>query len=57
MINVMPVNDLYEHIESTLCPCKPTIELRKDHKEIIIHNSFQDQLIQASANDILKELD
>lgn len=40
MIQVIPNNDLHEHIDSTMCPCKPTINLNKDSEEILIHNSF-----------------
>ena len=40
MISVMPINDTYEHIESTMCLCKPKIIIGKDMEEILVHNSF-----------------
>lgn len=37
--NVLPVNDLKEHIETPYCWCEPLIEY-KDGVKIIIHNSL-----------------
>ena len=44
-IHIIPNNDLHEHIDSSDCPCKPTIEIvgavliythnAYDHREII----------------------
>lgn len=36
-INVMPINDLKEHIESKKCWCNPTIQ---ENGHLIIHNSL-----------------
>ena len=38
-VDVMPVNDLREHIPGTHCPCKPTIEIVGANL-VIIHNSW-----------------
>lgn len=39
MINILPVNDLKEHIESSICECKPRVEF-ENGEMIIIHNSY-----------------
>ena len=53
MINILPVGDLIEHIESHWCWCKPTIT----DDNIIIHNSsdgrefFEGSLRKGQQND------
>jgi hypothetical protein len=39
MINIVPVNDLKEHIDSSVCKCCPTVEF-SNGEMIIIHNSY-----------------
>ena len=39
MINILPVNDLKEHIESSICECNPRVEF-ENGEMIIIHNSY-----------------
>ena len=38
-VDVMPVNDLREHIPGEHCPCKPTVEIVGANL-VIIHNSW-----------------
>lgn len=35
-VHVLPINDLFDHVESVRCPCEP----RQPHDHLIIHNSF-----------------
>lgn len=37
--NILPTNDLKEHIESKHCECKPTVRI-VNKTTIIIHNSY-----------------
>lgn len=52
MINIIPINDLIEHIESSLCWCKPRIL----DDNIILHNSadgrefFEDAKLDEKTN-------
>ena|SRR5690606_23827798 len=39
MINIIPVNDLKEHIENSTCGCNPKVEF-ENGEMIIIHNSY-----------------
>ena len=39
MINIIPLNDLKNHIEDTTCDCCPEVEF-KNGEMIVIHNSF-----------------
>ena len=39
MINILPINDIKEHIESSICECKPRVEF-ENGEMIIIHNSY-----------------
>lgn len=39
MINIIPLNDLKEHIEDNSCHCNPQIEFENDEM-IVIHNSY-----------------
>lgn len=39
MINILPINDLKEHIESSICECNPSVEF-ENGEMIIIHNSY-----------------
>jgi len=38
MINVLPVNDLKEHVENTTCWCNPKVEI-VNGEMLVIHNS------------------
>lgn len=39
MINILPLNDLKKHIESSICECNPRVEF-ENGEMIIIHNSY-----------------
>lgn len=39
MINILPENDIIEHIESSICDCNPRVKF-EDGEMIIIHNSY-----------------
>jgi hypothetical protein len=38
-VHVLPVNDLREHVEGTLCWCRPRVE-EEDGGTVVIHNSM-----------------
>lgn len=38
MINVMPVDDLIEHIEDTTCECGPTVQ-HENGSMIVVHHA------------------
>lgn len=40
MINILPLNDLKEHEESTTCGCNPKIEILENWDIMVIHNSY-----------------
>jgi hypothetical protein len=48
MINVLPVNDLKEHVEATHCWCNPRVEIENDEM-IVIHNSLDKREIVEQA--------
>ena len=39
MYNILPINDLKEHLEDSTCECRPKI-IYENGEMIIIHNSF-----------------
>jgi hypothetical protein len=39
MIHIIPINDLKEHKETTVCKCQPKA-IKENNELIIIHNSF-----------------
>lgn len=39
MYNILPINDLKEHIEDSTCECKPKI-IFENGEMIIVHNSY-----------------
>lgn len=56
-INVIPLNDLFEHIESRTCPCRPTCEEQSNGKWLIIHNSFDGREYWESDGPFEKKID
>jgi hypothetical protein len=41
MIDIVPGNDIKEHIDGSLCLCNPTVENSPEYNEpIVIHNAF-----------------
>lgn len=45
MINVVPLNDIEEHVEDTTCWCVPTIE-ESNGEIIVIHNAFDGRTLK-----------
>lgn len=39
ILHVLPVNDLEEHIDSSICKCEPKV-LNENGNLIIVHNSY-----------------
>jgi len=39
MYNILPINDLKEHIEDSTCECKPKV-IFENGEMIIVHNSY-----------------
>jgi hypothetical protein len=52
MINIIPVNDLEEHEESSTCKCGPKV-LHENGNMIFVHNSFDGREAVERANEIL----
>lgn len=40
MINIIPIDDIKEHIEDSTCQCYPTVEILENGEIMIIHNSY-----------------
>lgn len=40
ILNVIPINDTEEHIDSTTCKCKPRVDILENGDIIIVHNSY-----------------
>ena len=51
-IDVMPIDDLHEHIPGSNCPCKPIIEV-VGAILIITHNSYDHREIVEQAEELL----
>lgn len=54
MTNIIPLNDLKEHIEFPCCDCNPKITV-ENGEEIIIHNSFDRRELIEGALEIINE--
>jgi tRNA1(Val) A37 N6-methylase TrmN6 len=39
MLNIVPINDLEEHEESSTCKCNPKL-IEENGELILVHNSF-----------------
>lgn len=52
MINILPINDIREHIEDSTCPCEPEI-IEESGDIIIVHNSWDGREAVEMANEIL----
>ena len=50
--NILPVNDIEDHIENSTCECCPTVEILENGDLIIIHNSFDGR--ELSKEDLLE---
>lgn len=40
MINIIPIDDIKEHIEDSTCHCFPMVEILENGEIMIIHNSY-----------------
>ncbi len=38
--HILPINDIKEHDENSMCPCHPRVEILNNGNVLIIHNSF-----------------
>lgn len=52
MINILPINDLQEHVEDTTCSCNPSI-IEESGELTVIHNSFDGREGLELANETL----
>lgn len=50
MINIIPLNDMEKHEESTTCKCKPKVEILENGEIMIIHNAFDNRKIIEQIN-------
>lgn len=58
MIHILPINDLKEHEQSTMCWCKPTVEFTdpstgQAHEGLCIHNSADGRELVEQAEKII----
>jgi hypothetical protein len=40
MLHVIPINDLKDHSEDSICECNPKAEILENGDMLIIHNSY-----------------
>lgn len=40
MIHIVPINDLMEHEDSSVCPCCPSVEILENGDLMVIHNAY-----------------
>lgn len=48
--NILPMNDLKEHIEESICECGPSVEILENGDMMIIHNSYDGREILEQLN-------
>ena len=48
--NILPMNDLKEHIEESTCECGPSVEILENGDMMIIHNSYDGREILEQLN-------
>jgi hypothetical protein len=51
-LDVIPLDDLWPHIDGAKCPCDPTVEVI-GASLLVIHNSFDHREIVEQAVDIM----
>lgn len=54
MYNILPINDLKEHLEDSTCRCQPQV-IYENGEMIIIHNSFDGREGLELYNELLKQ--
>ena len=40
ILNIIPLNDIKEHVDSTTCKCNPRIDILENGDILIAHKSF-----------------
>lgn len=55
--HILPIDDIKEHEESSLCECSPTVEVYTNGNVLIIHNSFDRREVVEDALRIINEKD
>ena len=50
MINIIPINDIKQHVESSTCDCCPKL-IMEDSEMILVHNSFDGRELIENKND------
>lgn len=53
-INILPINDLYEHEENTTCHCEPKV-IYESGEIIVVHNAFDGRDIIEVVNEMLNK--
>ena len=53
--DIIPVNDVLPHEESSPCPCDPTVEdIEGTEHQMVIHNAFDGREGMELSNEVLK---
>ena len=40
MMNILPINDIKDHVEDSTCHCHPKVEILENGEIMIIHNAY-----------------
>lgn len=51
--HILPVNDIKEHDESSVCNCEPKTEIQENGDILIVHNSYDGREAIEMANEII----
>jgi len=43
ILHIIPINDLKEHTEESMCECEPEVEIIESGDIMIIHNAYDDR--------------
>ena len=55
-MNIIPINDLKEHIEDSTCECNPKAEILENGDILIIHNSYDGrEIVENIIEEIFKK--
>ena len=41
--HILPINDLKEHIEKSICNCNPKLEIIENGDMMLIHNAYDNR--------------
>lgn len=53
IIHITPVGDLREHLQDTMCECRPVVQMEESGDIICIHNSYDGREGLELANEVL----